>query len=554
MSLRDRLRPQSRKSEVAAIVEDLKESGQDHEWYPTTLEMIKAVLDDAVGEGDNDESYRWWNRHRDNDFTFLDVGAGDGIFLREAAKRQHRTALLAIEKSDVLIQKLVPFARVIGTDFHQQSFLSKSADLVFCNPPYSEFEHWAQRLIRECPSGRIYLVIPQRWKDSALIQDAIKFREARVATIYSGDFLDADRAARAKVDIIRVISDVNENELFRRFFEARFGDLKGNVEDKDKRQEETKARRAGMVQREGLIPALVKLYELEQIRIQTNYDKAATMDWEVLAELGLSVKSVVDTLKERLSTLKHEYWNELFTCLDAVTKKLTTKNRRSLLETMASFQSADFSTANAYAVLCWVLEHANQYQDKQILDVFDDMLSVANIKNYKSNQKVYDKQGWRYTRSEFSHVALDYRVVLERRGFTESIGKTRYISDGAMSFVMDLLTVANLLGINCPTDHASLTGSGYHNSYWEPGKPLVFNDYAGEVVLEARAFINGNMHVRMSQRFVLGLNVAVGKLRGWLHSSDDAVEEFGPEAATLFEHTYRLGSASYTALTHGIAS
>ncbi len=42
------------------------------------------------------------------------------------------------------------------------------------------------------------------------------------------------------------------------------------------------------------------------------------------------------------------------------------------------------------------------------------------------------------------------------------------------------------------------------------------------------------MHVRLSQRLMMALNVAVGKLRGWLRTHEDATSEFGDGAAEEF--------------------
>jgi hypothetical protein len=48
------------------------------------------------------------------------------------------------------------------------------------------------------------------------------------------------------------------------------------------------------------------------------------------------------------------------------------------------------------------------------------------------------------------------------------------------------------------------------------------------------------MHLRMSQKFCLALNIAVGKLRGWLRDHHEATKEFGPEAAQEFAKDHRI--------------
>ena len=41
---------------------------------------------------------------------------------------------------------------VVGTDFHQQTFIDKKMNVIFCNPPYSEFTEWSIKLIEEANS------------------------------------------------------------------------------------------------------------------------------------------------------------------------------------------------------------------------------------------------------------------------------------------------------------------------------------------------------------------------------------------------------------------
>lgn len=531
----------SRTSKVRAIVDDLKAAGEDFEFYPTTKEIISCVLKHY----DNRQDWR----NRSDSPAVLDVGAGHGAFLRAFAECHSRADLLAIEKSAVLMAELVKFAKVIGTDFHAQSFVSKAVDVLFCNPPYSEFETWAARLIRECPAKAIYLVIPKRWADSAVIKEAVAFREAEVEVIGSFDFEDADRSARAKVDVLYIRSDVGSDALFDKFFAERFGPLQKNFEENAKKEAERASHqsqyRQGLVERDGLVGALVGLYEAEMQRLQDNYEKAAGIDPAVMGELGLSVATVVSTLREKLGSMKDRYWAELFRVLDTVTKRLTTKNRRAILETIGGFKSVDFNAQNIYAVLLWVIENANQYIDQQIISVFDDMVESANVINYKSNQRVYGDGKWRYGQrpEDLSHFSLDYRVVLTRcRGMTREYGKTR-LDDRARDFIVDLLTVANLLGFPAATDDPRLTESSYGDSlHWKPGGVQLFQGLDGSDVLEVRAHLNGNLHVRMSQKLALALNVAMGRLRGWLRDHHQAEEEFGPEAVNYFKNDSHVNS------------
>jgi len=524
-----------------SIVRNLKEAEQDFEFYPTTPAMIKCVLDDYLDEGDDGRCRRGYK----SKYVALDVGAGTGGFLKAAlAESGSDVEVLAIEKSHILINELVTFAKVIGTDFHQQSYLDKHVDLLFCNPPYSEYAVWVSRLLRECPARTMYFIIPQRWETNKDILEAVAYRKAEVVILRSFDFLDAERSARAKVHILRVDSKLEEDELFNKFFNARFGDLEARMRDSPEKAKEYRTRsRAGLVEREGYIGALVAIYDLEMATLQSNYDKATSLDAEVLMALGLSAASIVDTLKATIDALKNKYWSELFSNLHTVSHRLTTKNRDKLLTSIGGFKTADFNQDNIYATLLWVIENANSYSDGQILEVFDNMLEKANIQNYKSNKRVYGDGHWRYgNRPEgMSHYTLDYRIILTRRCAMGRWGKHIFLTKSAQEFVKDIITMANLLGLVAVTDDPRFQEGEYNDSdYWKPGKPQLFHTVSGDDLLEVKAHLNGNIHIRMSQELALRMNVAVGKLRGWIRSKPEAVSELGKDAGKAYDMTYRL--------------
>lgn len=79
---------------------------------------------------------------------------------------------------------------------------------------------------------------------------------------------------------------------------------------------------------------------------------------------------------------------------------------------------------------------------------------------------------------------------------------------------------------------------------WTRGEAQTFDClHAGkrEALFTARAFDNGNLHLKLNQRFILALNVEHGRLRGWLKTPQDAAEELrDPSAAKHFRTHLQL--------------
>ncbi|MEO1238003.1 MAG: class I SAM-dependent methyltransferase, partial [Planctomycetota bacterium] len=174
---------------TAALLGRVKSADQDFEWYPTTDRMIEKVA-----------------KHIDRrTASIMDIGAGDGRVLERLAGLCEDTPdLYAIEKSDVLVQAQPRHVVPVGTDFYEQNLACLPVDTIFCNPPYSDFETWAAAVIESGHARTGFLVIPQRWKQSDKINAAVKRRGAIVRVIHSDDFHDAERRARATVDIVKI--------------------------------------------------------------------------------------------------------------------------------------------------------------------------------------------------------------------------------------------------------------------------------------------------------------------------------------------------------------
>lgn len=184
----EKIKPRS----TYSLVKQIKAEQQDFEWYPTTIDMLDVVKKDLQVMIDDYEI--------EENPSILDCGAGDGRSLMYLTNGKR----YAIEKSQPLVTAMDDSIFIIGADFHQQTFMDKEVNVLFCNPPYSEYSEWVEKIIRETKAGILYFVIPKRWQANRQIEQAIKLRSAEAEVLGQFDFSDADREARAVVDIVKV--------------------------------------------------------------------------------------------------------------------------------------------------------------------------------------------------------------------------------------------------------------------------------------------------------------------------------------------------------------
>lgn len=507
---------------TATLIRDLKDANQDFEFYPSTSEIIGVVARDVISK----------HYSRDCRISFLDIGAGDGRVLtkiKECVGRATKSIvdMYAIEISNIHLNNMPKDVVVIGTDFMEQSMIDKPLDIAFSNPPYSEFESWAVKLIREAAVRTLYLVIPKRWENSDDIRAAIKSRSTKADVLGEFDFLDADRKARAIVNVIRL--EFEKDSSFDAAIErmlpelAEFDKLEGEAEIP---QDDPIAREA--IESSGsLIESLVMAYDSEiQSLIQT-YRDAVKIHPKLLAEFGVSKQSILIGLRGKIKGLKDKYWNTLFGHFKPITKRMATKQRKAFLESLAGKSSIDFTEGNVYAMLIWITKWSNEHFDTQLIDLFKSMSEFCNVVNYKSNERVWSKSNWRYSHQpramedDVSRYKLEYRIVLERAG---GISTSRYIWEAknglkvsAFEYLQDVITVANNLGFECE-DCPS-------NYEWQSNKQNIFKLSDGKPLVAVRAFKNGNLHLHFSPIVMLAINVEAGRLLGWIRNPEQAAEE-----------------------------
>lgn len=562
------------KTSTAQALAELNATGQDFEWYPTTNEII-AVF------------HKIANPLRLE--SLLDIGAGNGKVLtrfkelNEKNTDKYNTDYFAIEKARPLLDSLPVDTGILGTDFWEQSLLDKSIDCIFSNPPYSEYIDWSVKIIREANANYIFLVLPQRWKDQKQIMTAIESRKAGYKILGEFDFLSSeDRTARAKVDLVYIwlCHDDYKNSRYRynsgvhsmvdpfelwvkEFFNLeekkdKHGLSKYEQDIKDKQDRKLKIGNC-LVTGSSMIEVLDELYREEVDGLINNYKNVCSLDEELFRELEISIKSIIASIKTRIHGLKNAYWNELFNNYEPLTGRLTAASRKNFIESIRRKTNIDFTASNAYAITVWAIKNADGYLDKQMIDTFKRMVDSASIINYKSNEKVFKKNSYMYFREDYdkhTHFKLDYRLVISRTG--GGLSKDRWASRGGLTeesanFIDDLIVIAKNLGFNsddCVRNH-NFTAGQKEEFYCttKAGKHLK--------LMELRVYMNGNMHVKFNQSFMLAFNVEVGRLRGWIHNAQQAAAEMDvpiEEVKEYLNSSYSLANDSQVAglllLTH----
>ena len=521
------------------LVEQLKQVDQDFEWYPTTDKMLNTIIDDIMTE--------------DTSITLLDIGCGTAKLKRMLEDRIESTRdendrrriylnkYYGIEKSEILINQLPKDVYILGTDFYQTTLIDKKADVIFCNPPYSDYATWTERILREGNFRYAYLVIPQRWKDNKDINQALEDMGIESTILDSDTFANADRQARAVIDIVKFHkkkydrwSSVRDEDTFKAWFDKTFKVCSDEERIMDYERERLKKNQVKneLSVAKNKLECLVESYNAEMNRMFNTFSQLCSLDESVLQDVGIDFNKVRESLKHKITSHKILYWNLVFEELDEITTRLTHNSREELKKQFDELSTVDFTEGNIRALIIWVLKHAKDYYDSQLVDLYKELSCYDNVIKYKSNQRVFKKEDWGYWRNheDYTHYCLTYRMVVDTLYFL----KSNYVWKGSNmvtdyeidtykthTIVDDLCAIANNLGFMVgKKEIATWTGEKYY-----------IYDTAGKQLIEYKVFKNGNTHLKLDIEFMKAINVEVARLLGWIHDKSDIAVEFPDELA-----------------------
>lgn len=513
---------------VNQLVAEIKENNQDYEFYPTTQEIVNALV-----------AYCGKKAFA----TVLDIGCGNGAFFQklDVAVDDFRPKKYGIEKSFILAAQLPEDVILLGTDFNEQTLIDKSVNMIFCNPPYSEYEAWAEKIILQGNCKMIALVIPTRWRGNECIKYALEKRKAETKIIGTYDFTDAERKARATVDLLLITG--KEKSYYESKmtdpFDLWFDDTFKISAEKEKSYESESAKKDEieneLVQSGDTAETLVELYNRDMEKLYGNYRKLEELDAELLKELQVDIPKLKESLKSRLKGLKWVYWDLLFKRYDRITSRLTSAVKRRIVNRLNDNTAIDFTYNNIYQLTQWVIKNSNVLFEEQITEYFYSLCNTENIHRYKSNKRWSDDD-WRYLKDgiceygrtcyekvrKMKNIMLDYRIVVTSwRNFGDDWGGRFEMVEHCIDFLSDTLIVARNLGfdahLDIPTKYDRIDPDDWKN----------FNilDAHGGVFANVKLYKNGNRHIKFCKEFMRKLNVEMGRINGWVRDKSEAMRE-----------------------------
>ena len=528
------------------LVKELKEENEDFEFYPTTKEIVEKIME-------------YIREKRINIGDTLDIGCGNGNFFNKAeeviTEKEYCTLRFyhkyGIEKSSVLINEVVKnnTLSILGTDFFEQNLIDKKVNLIFSNPPYSIYDKWTVKILKEGNADNFILVLPSRWKENKEIKKIMEERKQTFEVIFSSDFYNAERKANCTVDIVAIEPEsYSMKDPFDYWFENTFKFNAEKENDYFKDSEEKKEKRNEIIASSDTVDMLVSLYNNDMDKLYTNYKELEKLDKELFKEIGIDLKLLKDSLKKRISGLKNFYWQILFEKFNPIKSRLTYKICERITKTLDDNTSIDFTKNNIYEVTLWIIQNSNSYLDEQLSEFFFSLCKSENILRYKSNKR-WNEDDWKYIKENLNHyhyawkeekakymkyLMLDYRIIVSNwKNFEYRYNDTYQLTEYAYNFLYDMSVIAENLGFKIkeflPNTHYGAINPDYYRNfdiyYTEKENDGLFETTSENLFANIKMYQNGNIHIKFCKEFMQKLNVEMARINGWIQDKTECQNE-----------------------------
>lgn len=563
---------------INQLVAEQHIQGEETEFYPTTQVIVDKVAEYLSKT--NGEIIH----------SILDIGCGNGAFFEKLDKTQYfydgnkagydpsklvrNYSKYGIEKSNILAEQLPEDVILLGSDFYSNTLIDKKVDVIFCNPPYSDYDTWMEKIVMQGNASVIVMVVPVRWKNSERIKYAIEKRKFDTEVIGTYDFSDAERKARATVDIVVIKAKCecyngrsyrkDTTDPFDTWFEEtfKFNAEKSNTDSYYSERKEQEEKKNEIVANGDTAEMLVKFYNDDMEKLYNNYRALEQLDSDIFKELKVDIKMLKESLKSRLQGLKHIYWDLLFKKYDRLTCRLTTQGKKRVTQKLQDNTAIDFTLENIFQLTMWIIRHSNTLYDEQLTDFFFKLCNTENIHRYKSNLR-WNDDDWKYLKDScteygsFRHdkakkilknIQLDYRIVVTAwKNFDFDYTRVR-MSEDLIDFLYDLSVIADNLGYKLDLD---IPEHHYIEIEYEKWTNRDIYTKNGELFCNLKLYKNGNRHLKFNPKFMQKFNVEMARINGWVQNKEQAQEEMGlskEEINSIWKSNIKIGIADTTKL------
>lgn len=457
---------------------------------------------------------------------FLGIGEGVSEILDYFSKECEGNKFLSIgancEDTNILS---------LSSSFKNTNLVDKQADVILCNPPLNEYEAYCKRILEECITKRVVLVLPMEWKESAEIRAYAKAYKFESELMGAVGYVKDNKRAKAEI-ILFFRSFVSnrvtlEHQLNR---EYELGDLFKELDhyrfsligEERKRKSEEIAKECEGKENEAILEYLLQQYEKEHSNFFANFEHLSKISSLFLSTIKVESEDIINNTKNFELLQKKFYWREYLTRIVDFDLLLTPKQQSNLLEEFAN-RGVDFSKENISSVLAYSLEYCKEMEKENFCTFWEKLADEDNLVDFTN--LIANPQPYTYYAKEklYSKGKLKEKVVCHYAGSYDS-----YYSNSLRD-----VRIVHLLKI-------LLQSMGYQDlSYRDSDKNLIKpNDridlplgisylFAGEKqVAKFTAYKNRKLHIHFDKTVIASINLKVFAYFGWITNPKEAKESF----------------------------